>query len=180
MNLLYLEMAIINLYYFPGVNAKLIPINISKSLLPDVAKFHGALKSRSFWNGRWKKAELSKGSLTGRRYFKVRAVLATAAMIYEANSDGTIFSLERGTSKQVPLVQRGELNADDWCRCWCACCTLRRANPDGRCQRERGVPPPHSFLNSGNAVEELVASVGAVHPHHLYVLIYSLKAKYCV
>lgn len=31
MNLLNLEITIINLYYFPGVNAKLIPINISKA-----------------------------------------------------------------------------------------------------------------------------------------------------
>lgn len=34
-----------------------------------------------------------------------------------------------------------------------------------------------TLLNSGNTVEELVASVGAMHPHHLYVLIYSLNAN---
>lgn len=38
-------------------------------------------------------------------------------------------------------------------------------------------PSAALFLNSGNAAEELVASVGAMHPHHLYVLMYSLKAN---
>lgn len=66
-------------------------------------------------------------------------------MIYEANSHETIFSLDRGTLKQLPLAQRTELNADDWCRCWCAYCTSRRAILDGRCQCECVVPPLHSF-----------------------------------
>lgn len=35
------------------------------------------------------------------------------AMIYEVNSDETIFSLEWGTWKQLPLMQRSELQADD-------------------------------------------------------------------
>lgn len=37
--------------------------------------------------------------------------LVTVAMIYEANSDGTIFSLERRTLNQPPLSQLKELNA---------------------------------------------------------------------
>ena len=37
--------------------------------------------------------------------------LVTVAMIYEANSDGTIFSLERKTLNQPFLLQPSELNA---------------------------------------------------------------------
>lgn len=76
MNLFNLEVAIINLYYFPGGNAKLSPINISKAYFQKLSFTpHLEVEAPGMGEQRWKKAKLSKGRLRWRRrYLKFRVV----------------------------------------------------------------------------------------------------------
>lgn len=82
--------------------------------------------------------------------------LVTVAMIYEANSDGTIFSLERRTSNQPPLLQLSELNAQ-WLMLMLMCLLhIQTPNLNCRCQGARG----RTLLYSNNMVKEWITFRG--------------------
>lgn len=97
----------------------------------------------------------------------------TVAMIYEANSDGTIFSLERRTSNRPPLLQLSELNAQ-WLMLMLMC-LLHIQIPDlnCRCQSECGVHRC-TLLYSNNMVKELITWRGGQYIHITYTCWFSV------
>ncbi len=85
--------------------------------------------------------------------------LVTVAMIYEANSDGTIFSLERRTSNQPPLLQLSELNAQ-WLMLMLMCLLhIQTPNLNCRCQSAHGGHRC-TLLYSNNMVKEWITLRG--------------------
>lgn len=97
--------------------------------------------------------------------------LVTVAMIYETNSDGTIFSLEGRTLNQPPPLQQSELNGQ-WLM-WILMCLLHIQTPNLNCRWCQNARVGHhsTLLYSSEMVKEWITFWASLYPNHLYLLI---------